>query len=264
MARIPLLAAGALPVLVAGTVAAMAADLGPSPALEPRPGLVELGTGWYLRGDLGYVTYADPSANAIGVSAIPFQGERIKNAFIAGGGIGYKFTNWFRSDLTLDYRFQADFRGTTSVSNFVEGFSQDNAKFSATTLLLNGYVDLGTWYGVTPYVGAGIGAAQTRLESWRGLNFLLPASPLYPVGATGPFLFSTSTPEASTQYQFAWALMAGASLDVDQYLKIDAGYRYVRLDEAETKLDAFGVGARVKDIAAHEFRVGLRYTIDGE
>ncbi|MBP0650594.1 P44/Msp2 family outer membrane protein, partial [Mycobacterium tuberculosis] len=30
---------------------------------------------------------------------------------------------------------------------------------SATAVMLNGYVDLGTWYGVTPYVGAGIGAA---------------------------------------------------------------------------------------------------------
>jgi opacity protein-like surface antigen len=195
---------------------------------------------------------------------VPFDAERLNGAFVGGGGIGYKFTNWFRSDLTLDYRANADFRATTSTSNYIENFSLESAKLSATTLLINGYADLGTWYGVTPYVGVGVGVAQTRLESYRGANFLQPASPFYPVGATGPFLVSTTLPDSSSQYNFAWALMAGASVDVDQYLKIDAGYRYVRLDQAETKLDAFGVGARVKELQSHEFRVGLRYTIDGE
>jgi opacity protein-like surface antigen len=272
MARFPLSASGGLRVagllgmLVAGSVSATAADLGaPAPLEEaPKPALVEIGSGWYLRGDAGYVIYSDPKANEIGLSTTPFNSERIQGAFVGGGGVGYKFTNWFRSDLTLDYRAPTNFSGTNSLTNFIEDFSTDSAKFTATTLLLNGYADLGTWYGVTPYVGAGVGVAQTRLESFKGSIFLLPASPLYPVGSTGPLLVSTTLPDSSSKYNFAWALMAGASIDIDQYLKIDAGYRYVRLDEADTKLDVLGVGTRVKEIQAHEFRVGLRYMIDGE
>jgi opacity protein-like surface antigen len=43
---------------------------------------------------------------------------------------------------------------------------------------------------------------------------------------------------------------------------IDAGYRYVSLGEARTKLDSFGVGTRTKDLNAHEVRLGVRYVID--
>jgi len=271
MIRFPLSASGGLRLaglfgaLVAGVVSAQAADLGQPSVLDeaPKPGLVEVGTGWYLRGDVGYNQYGDANAAAIGLATVAFDAERLKNGAVVGAGFGYKFTNWFRTDLTLDYRQEAKFVATTSQSNYLLDFSQESAQFTAGTLLLNGYVDLGTWSGVTPYIGAGIGVAQTRLDSYNRINTFLAGSPGLPLGVTPP-LVVTTRPDSSSQYNLAYAFMAGVAFDIDQFFKIDAGYRYVRFGDAETKLDAFGFGARLKDIDSHEFRVGVRFTIDGE
>jgi opacity protein-like surface antigen len=35
-------------------------------------------------------------------------------------------------------------------------------KVSRQDVLLNGYIDLGTWAGITPYIGAGVGVAVTQ------------------------------------------------------------------------------------------------------
>ena len=37
--------------------------------------------------------------------------------------------------------------------------------------MFNGYADLGTWYGVTPYVGAGVGFAYNKLFGMTDTGF---------------------------------------------------------------------------------------------
>src|SRR5688572_16959410 len=92
--------------------AAQAADLlPPAPSLEGSE-IVELGTGWYLRGDIGYVDYVTPRDVGFGLPTVaPLDGERIDKTVSLGGGIGYQFTNWLRADATVDYRFGAEFSG---------------------------------------------------------------------------------------------------------------------------------------------------------
>ena len=41
---------------------------------------------------------------------------------------------------------------------------------SALLLLANAYVDIGTWHGVTPYVGAGIGGAHIKWDTVHDPN----------------------------------------------------------------------------------------------
>ena len=36
--------------------------------------------------------------------------------------------------------------------------------------MANAYVDLGNWYGVVPYVGAGIGASRNTICTFRDIN----------------------------------------------------------------------------------------------
>jgi opacity protein-like surface antigen len=68
--------------------------------------------------------------------------------------------------------------------------------------------------------------------------------------------------EAGAKTNFAWALMAGAAVDIAPNFKLDVGYRFVRIGDGKTELDAAGFGFKVKPLDAHEARVGVRYMID--
>jgi OmpA-OmpF porin, OOP family len=72
------------------------------------------------------------------------------------------------------------------------------------------------WYdfalgGVNPYIGGGIGWADTELEGD------------YFGGVTGPFEFSDDG--------FAWQLGAGINFDVSPNMKLGVGYRFFQAPE---------------------------------
>ena len=72
-----------------------------------------------------------------------------------------------------------------------------------------------------------------------------------------------------TTGSFAWALHAGLAYNVTDALKIELAYRYLNLGKAETgpgfvpcctgSLQAI----KVKDIEAHDVKIGLRYYLGG-
>ncbi|MCT8971748.1 outer membrane protein [Microbaculum marinisediminis] len=215
---------------------------------------VEIGSTWYLRGDIGYKVYSSPDAT---YTLIPgnfvFQAvdESIDNAFLIGGGVGYQFNPWFRSDITVDYEAPADFTGRVPCPFVTCGsaFSNATGRISAWTILANAYIDLGTWGGLTPYVGGGIGTANVRLKDYRHTNPPLNPAGLQSIGSN-----------AST-WNFAWSLTAGASYAVTENWLVDMNYRYVSLGDVDTN-DQWGDHIEVTDIAAHEFRIGARFLID--
>ncbi|WP_298428986.1 outer membrane beta-barrel protein [Rhodoblastus sp.] len=243
-----------------GTLAARAADLTMPPAYEPDSSpIVEIGSGWYLRAD----------ANVYNASYNSEVFGSLDNAnFGATLGIGYQFNSMFRVDATADYMtpvtrtgmvWPQTFGGLIGVTGGAAlppagyavatggqgcslpllstyGANTSSAaceKASTYAYLLNGYLDLGHWYGLTPYIGAGAGLgylqAQTSLEYYNGLAF-----------AYGY--------RDRTQYNFAYALMAGFSYDISNMLKLDIGYRYLNLGP---------------NTSAQEFRAGVRITPDG-
>ncbi len=86
-------------------------DLPPAPPLEdPAPATTSaplLGGGWYLRGDVGYGfdQTSGFSSNLAGITP-GFQVHRpgIDGQTAFGGGVGYQLNNWFRADVTAEYR----------------------------------------------------------------------------------------------------------------------------------------------------------------
>ncbi|GLK79886.1 outer membrane protein [Methylopila turkensis] len=247
MARLSTYAlAGALLVALA-PVAGHAADLPEPPLLEPVPEPVEFGSAWYLRGDVGYKVYRDPDTRFHGTK---FKEEDLNDTAVIGGGVGYKFNEWFRADVTLDYEFKSKFDGKLDCFGCTTAglYSDERAKISALTPLVNVYADLGTWYGITPYVGAGIGASYIMVDNYRYTN---------PNGTGGKI-------KGDNNWDFSWALMAGIGYNVSENLVVDAGYRYLNLGDGKTKKFG-GVNdkpVKFKDLEAHEFRVGVRYMID--
>ncbi len=234
--------AGALAMQGAGAKAAdMPKTLPPPytpapPAAEWHAPVISLNSGWYLGGDIGYhwgrledaesaAGFADPTSSSLGGN------------FMAGLGAGIK-TKWLRTDVTVDYSFPMDYKGSIAAPDDV------TAKISAATALFNGYIDLGTWYGVTPYIGAGAGAAYVR-----AYDYVSTAAP--------PFSGDTS----HKQWNFAWAVMGGFGVTVASNLVIDVGYRYIDFGDVKTASDAFGA-MTFKNVAAHEVRLGLRWSFD--
>lgn len=100
--------------------AAYAADVyqpEPQPVYVDAPEVaVSEASGWYLRGDLGYSFNKLRGARFFqggNATDANFTTASIKDSFWLGGGVGYQINNYLRSDLTFDYLFDADFKGST-------------------------------------------------------------------------------------------------------------------------------------------------------
>ncbi len=232
------------------STAAIAADL-PAPVIEHIPEIPAASGGWYLRGDIGYKVYSEPNTTFNGNSGLlRFNREELDNAWMVGVGVGYQFTDYFRGDLTVDYETKANYYGQAPCSPCVApGYSVEKADIDVWTVMLNGYVDIGTWHNITPYVGAGVGASYVTVSGYNSAN---------PNGTTPSYDGSHG------KWNLAWALMAGAEYAITPNWSLDAGYQYRNLGKGESVRlhDAGNTRVKFEDLTAHEVRLGVRYTFD--
>lgn len=214
-------------------VAAHAADM-PDLGYAPAP-VQEFGSNWYLRGDVGYAMNQSPTLAAGNTYFAPVDlyDTSMDDSWTIGGGFGVKATPWLRLDFTFDYRAESDFSGTIGPYTI-------SGAFDNWTLLANAYFDLGTWNGITPYVGGGIGAAS-----------------IAPKGVNDGFV----KPEFEAQWSFAWALAAGISVDFAPNWSLDLGYRYLAINDVDFGDEVYNTLV-VGDLSSQEFRIGVRYLID--
>ena len=190
--------------------------------------------------DPGYADIAATQGYGIDIARVSTDTEafELQKTHRAGydlsiGG-GYQFTNNFRTDIIADFHQPGEtFSGAQACITTTATTCSISGKFTGYDALINGYYDLGTWYRITPYVGAGAGVAfgqpNARLDGD-------PAETYY----------------AKFGYQnFAFALMAGVAIDVFDHTKLDISYRYLNNGRTDGT-----------EIYFHEIRAGLRYMID--
>jgi len=221
--------------------------------VEPPP-MAELGTGWYLRGDVGFAKESTPR---IAFDLVPLRNVSLPTSWSVGGGFGYRFNSFVRADWTFDYRNSTNYTGNAIVPNAtclasaVANPCLISYKSNVTrwVSLLNGYVDLGTWSIVTPYIGAGVGVNHTNTNGNVVYTNLTPTTTALNVSLSG---------NATTG--FAWALMAGLAFDIAPHTQLDIGYRFVNMGAVHNVSPLGGVTS--KDIYANEFRVGFRFSPD--
>lgn len=244
------LALGPLPALAADAALAAAQAEPELPPVEPLPpdeGPVSA-EGWYVRASGGWGFAGDVDASEHGRS---FAHERIDGAAIALAGAGFKLNGFFRGDITVDHRFGADFSGRyTCQAPCGIGARQtfrDTANLSATTALVNGYLDLGPFGPVTPYVGVGIGASYLSVEDYRFRSVTTGER-----GRTGD----------RQDWNAAWALTAGVGFNVTDRIVVDVGYRFAALGDirmpAPRKSGRRGM-VQINDITDQQVLVGVRY-----
>ncbi len=254
----PLIAAlAAACTIVTGGIAA-AADMpsyySPPTGYAPANPPIEFGTGWYLRGDASFGPEDKPKLVLNG-TAPAFNSDSTDFGYGFGAGAGYRFNEFFRTDVTADYLDAFDYEANVPCS----ATCVINQKTSVWRWdgLVNGYVDLGTWAGFTPYVGAGAGVSGTHQDGSIGIDGqALPAGVIDP--RTGTLV--TSTVPSRSDVRFAWAAMAGLSYALAPHTLIDVGYRY--LDLGKTTISMFPAASVNKDLTSQQVRVGVRYMID--
>ncbi len=270
---------------------ASAADLRTAPALPPIPVAAPIAeaTGWYLRGDIG-LAYQNMKPEIVDSRFTPtsvgVHEFSMSNPGFLGAGAGYQFNNWLRADITGEYRLEAHYRfedkycfgdnGGVPVALVGVGcsvgpaFSGQNGRnfytgrISSLVFLANGYVDLGTWSGFTPFLGGGVGFAQHKFSNLIDTGI----SDNFNLGAyTGTSGASPTRFPDKTKTNFAWALMAGVGYDLSQNAKLEFGYRYLNMGKGSQSLSCGGStcgdAMNYKDIDAHEFKVGLRWLLGG-
>ncbi|WP_159586160.1 outer membrane protein [Chelativorans xinjiangense] len=216
---------------LAPATSAGAADYDPPIVIEEAPQYVpvEFGSGWYLRGDVTY------SVNDSVYDFSLFGEEADNNRFGGSIGVGYHFTDMLRADVNLAYIGDDSFDYDDGV-NLVSG---ENRVLGA---IVNGYVDLGTFVGFTPYVGAGAGLVFSKHE----------------LEVDSPLLNTPPSPP-DRQYEFAYTLNAGVNYQVTKNMSLDVGYQYLN----SPSLEYLDVSSNTieEGVDYHQVKVGLRYDL---
>lgn len=210
------------------STASLAADLAPLPRPVYAAPVAVVG-GWYLRGYIGASNeYLKEITHPDFLTAQQF-GLIDKGGFDAapfgGGGIGYQWNNWFRVDATLEYRGFANFHALDRFFNPYQfsgptfNTNQYTASKSELVGLVNVFLDLGTWWCITPFIGAGAGFAQVKIDHFRDVNV---------IAAGGGWA------DTGTKTNFAWALQAGLAYKVNPNFAVELSYRYLNVGNAES------------------------------
>ncbi|CAM5762563.1 outer surface protein [Labrys miyagiensis] len=241
---LPLLAglAAALP-----QTAARAGLLPPLPSLDQVNGLdnAQSGANWYLRGSAGVSLPGSPGLRPFAIPGAGTRGEDLKTGWSAGGAFGYQW-GWLRTDVSLDYLAARDFSERFAGTCGKACAGTLGGRFSAVPVLANVYYDIGTWKGLTPYLGAGLGAARLQ---WDDLKL------------AGQCIGPCPSASGRNAWRFTWQVGAGLSYAVTEKISVDADYRLLNLGEA-------GAGSTAKgNIAAdtiwdNELRISLRYKLN--
>jgi opacity protein-like surface antigen len=220
----------------------------PPPVVAPQP----LG-GWYLRGDVGVGIMSDANLqfiqNPLNTSNFALLHSSMGDTTFFNAGIGYEVNNWLRFDVTGEYRTKSSvnsfgtytFGGGTFVDTY-QGF------LKSTVFLANGYIDLGTWDCLTPFVGAGVGVAYNTLDDFVDIG--VPSA-------------GSGIGRDSSNFNFAWALHAGVSYAVTQNFSVELAYRYLNYGSVTDSINCTGGcnadSYKLQNLASNDLMLGVRW-----
>ncbi len=266
MASVKVLAVAGSAVLLSLDVAG-AADLAPLPPPLMSPPVVQDFGGWYLRGDVGFsserIEQLTPNATlaSLGIVTLDTPVKSFDGAAFVDVGVGYQFNSWFRADVIGEYRTGANFHGA---HNFIfqtgipgtptaPGVDVYSASHSAFLAMANVYADLGTWWCITPFIGAGVGVVDNRISDFVDVGF-------NPIGGS-----SVGFAPDTTQWNFAWALHAGLAYKVTPGMTVELAYRYLNMEHAlsgpMTSFDGLyhAPGLLFDTLQSHDVKLGVRW-----
>lgn len=235
----------------------------PEPVLPP---IESSNGGWYLRGDVGVgIEKMDgfnfDITNPCGCGAGDLTGyslieKSMNDKAIVGAGLGYQWNDYLRFDLTGEYRgansFGFTLAGPTPAPN--QEFNIYSGTHSAAVGLVNAYYDIGDFWGLMPFIGAGAGFAYHNINNFHDMG-------------AGSSFGGFGIAEKTNSTDFAWAIHAGMDYEVNQNLKLEMSYRYLAEGNADAgtvtcfnSVSCGDINYTLRDITSHDMRLGMRWT----
>ncbi len=222
----------------------------PPPIIVPPP---QECCDWYLRGHVGVGMAGGSDAeyimNPANNNNFAFEATSYSDAYFIGLGIGYEFNHWLRFDVTAEYRAKSRVYayGTYTFGGGTFGdIYEGNLK--SWLFLANAYVDLGTWYCLTPFVGVGVGGSYNILADFTDRNQTLSGR---------------GYGRNPGDWNFAWALYAGVAYNVSKNFKVELTYRYLDYGSITDTVDCIGGcfadSYKFDDLYSHDFMLTLRW-----
>jgi outer membrane protein W len=156
------------------------------------------------------------------------------NGFMAGGSVGYNYTNNLSVELAWDYR------SNDSKTNFSNGTSFNDGNFASNIFFVNGKYTFDTipQTNLRPYIGAGLGYVQEiDLDLVNG-------------GVEYSY---------SKNNEMAYQFMTGITYTLTKKIDLDAGLRYVRVDSINLKRENGSGELRNVDYDPLSLAIGLSY-----
>lgn len=224
---------------LAATGLAGATEPDEPPVLEHTPDMIPdtAPTGFYARFDAGVALFRQPSMSSRGTPVRHYSDPTIDPAATVGFGAGLKATEWLRGDVTVDLTTPAAYSaGSRCPGCKAARKTSDHSSVATLAVLLNGYLDFAPMGPVTPYVGAGIGGAMAWFDD---VHYRAACN-------------CTGTRSGGSQLNLAWALSAGAAVELTPTVSLDLGYRYLSIGSVKM------TRATLDDLGTHQVRLGAR------
>lgn len=254
-------------ILGVSALSANAADMS-SPSIIPAPmdhQPIASEGGWYLRGNIGVgIQNPDSYPYTPVLAGYTLQGSTYEGPAIISAGIGYQVNPWFRADITAQYRAMSRFGFTyyavdadTVTAGNQWGANHFSGNMSSVVLMANAYADLGTYAGLTPFVGAGLGYGWHMTQGFKDVG-------------SGFHAGGYGSAANATHGNFAWALHAGLGYTVSSNLKLEVGYSYSNYGDVSIgTINCAGAPCpaysfKKKNLDSHDLHIGMRWMLQPE
>lgn len=192
-----------------------------------------------------------------------------------GVGVGYRFSERVRGDVTLESRREHHVRihGTSQrplgspaaaaadPDSYYEATFDDDTHVRGAVTLFNAYYDFTGFGRFKPYVGGGLGFSYDRIKRENSMREV--AHDLSGATAQHEVVASDSSSQSEDSAAFAAAVAVGLTYEINEYFDLDVGYRYLHIDGQEYTIEVNGYHSRVTidDTNDHQIRAGLRWNV---
>ena len=236
---------------------------------------VEFGSGWYIRGDIGYNVDGRSGSRQVTIPEIGFSTEAdYDDAISLRIGAGYHVAPNVRLEANLESIMDSTFAGLSAATfaasdtgdpgiTTTGGTVQTTAEYSISNFMLGANVDLLTLGRFTPYVGGAVGLAvmsysQTDIQTCTPA--IATTSCTNPAGAAGAEVTATTSIDEDT-WTHAYQFTVGGAYRMNERTSLDVNYSYTQIGDGDELSYADGTAINPDGVSLHQVRAGVRYEL---